>query len=84
MTDDFALRLARQGDQAFCAQAGQLRKVVFYTDPLTGCGVPCNVLATDYDGTLYIELIDGRTGLATLGDLYAEDESGRYLGAPAL
>lgn len=53
----------------------------FYTDPNTGKGIPCEVLASD-DGTYEIRLPDGRTGLVTAGDLYVLDESGRYLGGP--
>jgi hypothetical protein len=55
--------------------------VTFYTDPNTGRGIPCVVLAED-DGAYEIELLDGRCGAVTSGDLYVEDESGRYLGGP--
>lgn len=56
-------------------------EVTFYTDPNTGRGIPCAVLSSD-DGTFEIELISGQVGLVTAGDLYCEDESGRYLGGP--
>jgi hypothetical protein len=55
----------------------------FYTNPNTGWGIPCTVLSTDGDGTYEIELTNtGDRGLVTAGELYREDESGRYLGGP--
>jgi hypothetical protein len=53
----------------------------FYTNPNTGTGIPCTVLVED-DGSFEIELADGARGWVTAGDLYVEDESGRYLGGP--
>lgn len=52
---------------------------IFYTDPNTGRGVPCVILAHD-DGSFLIRLDSGQEGVVTTGDLYGEDESGRYLG----
>jgi hypothetical protein len=54
----------------------------FYTDPNTGKGIPCTVLAEE-DGSYVIRLESGQEGSVTAGDLYREDESGRYLGGPA-
>lgn len=56
-----------------------MHEVVFFTDAGTGHGAPCSVLVAD-DGEYEIETIDGMRGWVTAGDLYAEDESGRYLG----
>jgi hypothetical protein len=53
----------------------------FYTNPNTGQGVPCVVIAEE-DGTLEIELITRERGVVSAGELYVEDESGRYLGGP--
>lgn len=55
--------------------------IFFYTNPNTGTGIPCAVLDQE-DGKFDIELIDGTCGWVTAGDLYCEDESGRYLGGP--
>lgn len=55
----------------------------FYTNPNTGRGIPCTVLATDEDGSYEIELTNTKErGLVSAGELYREDESGRYLGGP--
>lgn len=59
--------------------------IAFYTNPITGKGIPANVVWSSEDGGSFdIELID-RPGLwmVTAGDLYVEDESGRHLGGPA-
>lgn len=61
------------------APAGQI--IYFYTDGNTGQGIPCAVLDNE-DGRFDIELITGQRGWVTAGDLYCEDESGRYLGGP--
>lgn len=53
----------------------------FYTDPNTGKGVPCTVEVAE-DGSFLIVLPTGERGWVTAGDLYVEDESGRYLGGP--
>jgi hypothetical protein len=62
------------------ALAGQI--IYFYTDPNSGRGIPCAVLSSD-DGSFDIELISGQRGWVTAGELYCEDESGRYLGGPS-
>jgi hypothetical protein len=57
----------------------------FYTNPGTGIGIPCTVLDEDGDGQFLIRLdkLAGEVeGWVTAGDLYLEDESGRYLGGP--
>lgn len=55
--------------------------ITFYTSD-SGRGIPCKVEATE-DGSHLIELITRERGVVTSGDLYCEDESGRYLGGPA-
>lgn len=58
--------------------------VFFYTNPVTGKGIPANVIWSSEDGGKFvIDLID-QPGewMVTAGDLYCEDESGRYLGGP--
>jgi hypothetical protein len=59
--------------------AGQV--VPFYTDPNTGRPIPC-VIHSRIDGSYDIELITGKRGVVTAGDLSCEDESGHYLGGP--
>jgi hypothetical protein len=55
----------------------------FYTNPNTGKGIPANVVWRSEDGSSFdIELLTGGTWMVTAGDLYCEDESGRYLGGP--
>jgi hypothetical protein len=54
---------------------------MFYTNPNTGEGIACVVLAED-DGSYEIELSTGLRGVVSAGDLYRLDESGRYLGGP--
>jgi len=54
----------------------------FYVNPGTGAGISCTVLESDDDGSFLIRLTDGAEGWVTAGDLYLEDESGRYLGGP--
>jgi hypothetical protein len=57
----------------------------FYTNPNTGQGIPCTVLDSDEDGQFLIRLdkLAGEVeGWVTAGDLYLQDESGRYLGGP--
>jgi hypothetical protein len=53
----------------------------FYTNPNTGEGVPCTVLAQE-DGEFLVRLPDDQMYLVTAGELYCQDESGRYLGGP--
>lgn len=59
-----------------------MNTTTFYTNPNTGQGIPCSIVSTDDDGLFEIELVDGTRGVVTAGDLYQEDESGRYLGGP--
>jgi hypothetical protein len=56
-------------------------KRFFYVDPNTGAGRTCDILAHD-DGRFLIRLGGGAELVVTAGDLYVEDESGRYLGGP--
>jgi hypothetical protein len=56
-------------------------KRFFYTDPNTGAGHPCVIVAHD-DGRFLIRLGEGAELVVTAGDLYMEDESGRYLSGP--
>lgn len=60
------------------------RILTFYTHPATGKGIPAHIVwASEDGGRLVIQLIN-RKGewMVTAGDLYCEDESGRYLGGP--
>lgn len=54
----------------------------FYTNPNTGQGIPCTIVHDDEDGSFVIELPSGERGMVDAGELYCEDESGRYLGGP--
>ena len=62
------------------------RILCFYTNPVTGKGTPAHVIwASEDGGRLVIDLINQKgEWMVTAGDLYCEDESGRFLGGPQI